>query len=218
MNTAIQAAYHTLALGADFNANTVHVFKLFENLASSLPPAILEQESLKLIQSDSGLKEMYQSQDAKFISTPYDLEFLSKLSEGTLGREYASHMICNNFSTDIYPTYDTSKPAFWLFERANKTHDIWHVVTEFDTSTEGEIALNNFYLAQRPVPDYALINIAGILSSLKSGNPLDIDKMTQAISNGYQRGKQAKSLVGVKWEDIWHRSLSEIRKELNIVI
>jgi ubiquinone biosynthesis protein COQ4 len=218
MNIAIQAAYHTLALGANFSANTAHVFQLFETLAASQTPEVLEQESLKIIHSNSGLEEMYKSQEAKYISKPYNLEALSQLPSGTLGKEYASHMIGNNFSSDIYPRYDTSRASFWLFERANKTHDIWHVVTGFDTSSEGEIALNNFYLAQRSAPDYALINISGILSSLKSGNPLDIDKMTQAISDGYQLGKKAKSLIGVKWEDMWDKQLSKIKQELNVVI
>lgn len=216
MNTAIQAAYHTLALGADFSANTNHVFKLFDTLASAMPQEIVEQESIKMIQANQGLKEMYESRNPKYISTPYDLEALNNLLEGTLGKTYAAHMIENNFNPEFYLHHDISKPSSWLFDRANKTHDIWHVVTGFDTSAEGEIGLNSFYLAQRPAADYALINISGILSSLKSGNPQDIDKMTQAISIGYQQGKKANPLIGVKWEDMWDKQLSEVRHDLNI--
>ncbi len=40
--------------------------------------------------------------------------------------------------------------------------------------------------------------------------------MTQAISLGYQKGKQASLFIGVKWEDMWERQLVEIRKDLNI--
>jgi ubiquinone biosynthesis protein COQ4 len=216
MNIPIQVAYHTLALGADFNANTDHVFKLFDTLADGLPSEIVEQESLKMIQANPGLKEMYESGDPKYITTPYDLEALNKLPEGTLGKMYATHMIEHNFDPEFYPHHGTSKPSLWLYDRAAKTHDIWHVASGFDTSAEGEVALNNFYLAQRPAADYAFINISGILSSLKSGNPDDIDKMTQAISLGYQKGKQASLFIGVKWEDMWERQLVEIRKDLNI--
>ncbi|MBW4600534.1 MAG: hypothetical protein KME29_13290 [Calothrix sp. FI2-JRJ7] len=82
------------------------------------------------------------------------------------------------------------------------------------SSAEGEIALNSFYLAQRPAADYALINISSILSSLKSGNPQDIDKMTQAISIGYQKGKNANPLIGIKCEDMWDKQLSEVINDL----
>ncbi|MBW4511778.1 MAG: hypothetical protein KME64_35540 [Scytonematopsis contorta HA4267-MV1] len=218
MNTAIQVAYHTLALAADFNANTDHVFKLFDTLSATVPPEIVEQEASKMIQANSGLKEMYESLNPKYITLPYDLEALNNLPGGTLGKMYANHMIENNFNPEFYLHHDISKPSLWLFDRANKTHDIWHVATGFDASPEGEIGLNSFYLAQRPAADYALINISGILSSLKSGNPQDIDKMTQAISAGYRQGKEANPLIGVKWEDIWDKQIHEIRKDLNITI
>ncbi len=218
MNIPIQVAYHTLALGADMNANTNHVFKLFDTLAESAPSDVVEQESLKMIQANSGLKEMYESADPKYITTPYDLEALNKLPEGSLGKMYATFMIERNFDPEFYPHKGTSKPSLWLYDRAGKTHDIWHVASGFDTTPEGEVALNSFYLAQRPDAQYAFINISGILHSLKSGNPQDIDKMTQAISTGYQRGKQASLFIGVKWEDMWDRQISEIRKDLNILI
>ena len=212
----LQLASHVLALGSDFDNNTSHVFELLKLQYAAMPTEILETESKKAIEYDKGLKEMYDL-GLEFMSKPYDLNELSQLPDETLGKAYSKHMLDGDLKPDLYKPHLDLTPSVWLFDRATITHDIWHVVCGFDTSVEGEIGINSFYLGQRPDPAYAFINIAGILSAVSQNNPKNIDSITDAIARGYKMGKNASSLLSVKWEDIWDKPLLTVRKELNII-
>ena len=48
----------------------------------------------------------------------------------------------------------------------------------------------------------------------------DIEASTQymdAITKGWLMGKQAKSLFGINWDELWEHPLEEVRADLNIV-
>ena len=80
---------------------------------------------------------------------PIDLKKLSQLPEGTFGREYAHHLRDNNLKPlNISPElHDVAKRNVFALRYA-VTHDIFHVLLEFDTSYAGEIGVLAFATEQ----------------------------------------------------------------------
>ena len=38
------------------------------------------------------------------------------------------------------------------------------------------------------------------------------------ITQGFQRGRNAKSCLGIDWDLHWHRPIQDVRKDLNIIL
>ncbi len=99
--------------------------------------------------------------------------------------------------------------------RLSQTHDLWHIVTGFDTSVVGEIGLQAFHLPQFPYP-LATLLIANSLISITLKEPEMLPHLLEAIAQGFQMGKAAKSLFAQKWEEDWEKPLTQWQAELNI--
>jgi ubiquinone biosynthesis protein COQ4 len=135
---------------------------------------------------------------------------------GTLGHALAEHLRKNQLRFDFYPQTKRDTFVNYLEERARKSHDSWHVLTGFDTSVPGEVGLQAFTLAQMRSPFSATLIAAGILHSV-SHRPDTFWETIECISRGLQLGKKAKPLIGLKLEEMWGRSLEELRRDFGLV-
>ena len=110
----------------------------------------------------------------------------------------------------------TSKSdAEYVELRLSQTHDLWHIITGFDTSVIGEIGLQAFHLPQFPYP-LATMLVANSLISTTLKEPELLPHLLEAIAQGFQMGKAAKPLFAQKWEDGWEKPLSQWQAELNL--
>ena len=97
-----------------------------------------------------------------------------------------------------------------------ETHDIWHVVTGFNTNIIGEIQLEAFYVSQLQASRFWLALIAkNLLKSAVYDIECSADYM-DAIAQGWMMAKHAKPLFGIEWKSLWSTPLDEIRDDLNI--
>ncbi|MBH8552614.1 winged helix-turn-helix domain-containing protein [Nostocaceae cyanobacterium CENA357] len=81
-----------------------------------------------------------------------------------------------------------------------QTHDIWHIITGFDTSEIGEIGLQAFYLAQLQLPLASLL-IANALIAMTLWRPQFLSPLLMAISRGWEMGNNAKHWT--KYRNQW---------------
>src|SRR5262249_14399543 len=79
-----------------------------------------------------------------------DMAELAALPPGTLGRTFHDHMVKNRLDPAALPRRPASDPVAYASAHLFETHDVWHVVTGFDTDVPGEVGLQAFYLAQLP--------------------------------------------------------------------
>lgn len=145
-----------------------------------------------------------------------NLEKLRKLPEGTLGRVFAEHMIANKLDpNDIpVPTHEAGDVRY-VKTHLRETHDIWHVVTGFNTDVAGEIGLQAFYLAQLPSRLSAvLISMAFLHLATKNMTPRDT-LMTE-VMRGWAIGKKARPFFGYPWAEKWATPIEDVRKELGV--
>lgn len=144
-----------------------------------------------------------------------DLAALERMPDGSLGREFALHMRRQNLDPAAIPTLHAATEYQFLSAHLYETHDVWHAVTGFGTDVAGELGLQAFYYAQFPSGLSAMLLAAGFLNTTL----YRIDDRTarmDAIVEGYALGKKAKPLFGVRWADMWSRSLDDIRRELDV--
>jgi ubiquinone biosynthesis protein Coq4 len=79
-----------------------------------------------------------------------------------------------------------------------------------------ETGLQAFTVAQMPAQAFtASLVSAGLLYPVIKDHSL-ITPTMEAVSIGWRNGKAAHPMLATKWEEMWDRSLVELRREYNI--
>ncbi|MFE4105924.1 Coq4 family protein [Almyronema epifaneia] len=151
----------------------------------------------------------------RYMAPPHDLDKLLHYPDASLGHIYATRMKQQSFDPDLYSHMTIDSDGSYVEARLGQTHDIWHIITGFNVSSIGEIGLQAFHLPQFPYP-LATMLIANALISSTLLAPHELPKLTQAIAQGLEMGRMAKSLFAQKWEENWDKPLSQWQVELNI--
>lgn len=145
-------------------------------------------------------------------STVVDFERLRALPATTLGGAYVRYLDRNELDPDLFqaPPGLPEVPSY-VAKRMRQVHDIWHVLTGYETNVRGEVALQAFTWAQTDAPSALLITVGALLRfglADRSMLPMAID--------GYRRGRRAEFLPPLWLEEMWERPLEDVRRELNI--
>jgi len=170
------------------------------------------QESRRIIQKDPASMTMMKN---RVLVEGYSLQTLSQLPKGTLGQVYAQHMLSNNLDPEFYRRPKVITDESYFFLRMRQTHDLWHVVTGFDTSILGEISLQGFMLAQVASP-LSIILVSFALFSKAFDKQEQLFHLFDAVIKGWQMGRAASSLFPYDWEKAWPKDLDTVRRELNL--
>ncbi len=143
-----------------------------------------------------------------------DLQYLHRLPEQTLGYQYADHIVRNAIAPVHLPVAESEHS--YLLTHIVETHDIWHVVTGFDTSMAGEIALQTFVAAQLHASRFSLAMLAKNLLKTAIEEIELAEQRLDALTEGWIAGKQAACLVGIEWNLLWETPLNQLRIQLNL--
>ncbi len=146
-----------------------------------------------------------------------DLEKLSQLPPDTLGYHYAEHLKQNNLKPfEISPEVAevAEKNVFSL--RYAITHDIFHVLLDFDTRYAGEIGVLAFAVEQNysPTLKFSLL-MAQILYPLFA--PHQIPEILSNLKRGRELGKTAAFLLSYPFENHWEQPLATVKADLRLV-
>lgn len=148
------------------------------------------------------------------IDSTLDLDALAALPAGTLGHAYAHFLRSRGLTPDVFdgPPAEVSDPrAAFVIQRMRQTHDLWHVVTGYETDPAGEIALQAFTFAQVRAPSTLLLSAFGTLRGVRERRTLPREVMA-----AYRRGLAARPLIAFPWEDHWATPLTEVRALLGL--
>lgn len=182
---------------------------------------VIGESLYKMGASDVALQKLAQSEEAlgiiktRKLLGSYDLHELQKLAPGTFGKAYADHMISLNLNPNFYPYMKMKNDTAYVIMRVRQTHDLWHVLTGFDTSIPGEIGLQAFMAAQTSLPT-SFILLAGSIFKAAVNNPSMVDVLMENIIKGWQLGKKAKLIFGLDWEANWNTPLEQLRRQYQI--
>lgn len=151
-----------------------------------------------------------------YVRTPHpplavDLPALRRLPEGTLGRVFGDWLTAKNFQPGELVEHAHGDNEVERYRRhLASTHDLWHVLTDFDTDVPGEVGLQAFYLAQLDTPLAVVLISAMLLRRLRHPDA-DVASCMDAISRGWRMGKAARPLFGVDWAALWSTPLADVR-------
>lgn len=146
-----------------------------------------------------------------------DLQALAAMPEGTLGRAFGRHMLDAGLDPSALPALPSNDELEYIDAHLYESHDVWHALTGFGTDVAGELGLQAFYLAQFPARLSLAILSGGLLNTLVDPRAFgDRDRRMDAIVQGWQMGRAARPLFGVRWNELWGRPLEEVRRELGV--
>ena len=155
----------------------------------------------------------------RYLSPSPDLGQRASLSEGSLGRAFEAYLRENGLdvkllreSAFIEAHRERGDEVGYLAERGFQLHDLFHVLTGFDTTPLGEVRVVSFTVAQSPAPYPAMI-IASRPLQMVLYRPELLPPLMDAISEGWGLGRRARPLMDVRWEERWEEPLAEIRSE-----
>lgn len=159
----------------------------------------------------------------RYLSPTPDVEFLASLPNGSLGKEFERYLTDNDLDANLLREsafigahYERGEQVGYLAERGFQLHDLYHVLTGFDTTPLGEVRVVSFTVAQTPAPYPAMI-IASRPLQMVLYKPELLPPVMDAITQGWALGRRAKPLMRVHWEEYWERSLDELREEFDLV-
>lgn len=147
-------------------------------------------------------------------SRTIDLDRLGALPEGTLGRAYADFLRSRGLTPDVFddPPREVGDPrAVYVIQRLRQTHDLWHVVTGYDTDAPSEIALQAFTFAQLHAPSSLILAVAGTAKAARH-----VPGMPRAVIAAFRAGRRSEEMALFPWEDHWETPLAEVRALLGV--
>ncbi len=170
------------------------------------------QLAVEFVKTDPNVAELI----AERYTPPHlDMDALLALSADSLGHIYATYIQNSGFDPNFYRKIEVQDDVSYMLLRMRQTHDIWHLVTGFDTDVAGELGLKSFELAQTRRMMACILLSGGLLRTL-SKSPSDLGIVLECIALGYRHGSKAKPLLAQRWEEHWSKPVSDWRKELGI--
>jgi len=160
--------------------------------------------------------------EERYLSRSPDLAELAALPEGSLGRAFERYIRENGLDVDLLREsafidahHARGEEVGYLAERGFQLHDMFHVLTGFDTTPLGEVRVVSFTVAQSPAPYPAMI-IASRPLQMVLYRPELLPPLMDAICEGWTLGRRARPLLDVHWEDRWEQPLEAIRSEYEL--
>lgn len=141
-----------------------------------------------------------------------DWDALRALPPDTLGGAYARYLDENGLDPDLFQAPPgLPDTVSYIAKRTRQTHDIWHVLTGYKPDVAGEIALQAFTFAQTQMPSSGLIALFGSLKFAPRA-----PRAVFMTIDGLRRGRRARFLTTVRWEDHWQDTLDDVRRMFGI--
>lgn len=147
----------------------------------------------------------------------YNLHELAKLPAGTVGQVFAETMLKMGYDPNFFSRAEIHSDGQYMSARLRETHDLWHVVTGFDTSPAGEGGLQAMYTYQVRGSLSAFLISAAMLNALLYDRD-DIYNRVEQLVMGWRLGQRSRRLLNVQWEEMMSRPLSQVRRELNLPV
>jgi ubiquinone biosynthesis protein Coq4 len=142
-------------------------------------------------------------------------KLLATCPPGSLGQVLATHMQRCGLNPNLFRPAQVHTPDDYAIVHITETHDIWHVVTGFGNDEPGEIGLVAFYCSHTGAPIFILLLAVALLNTALFNHQKTAERF-DALVEGWNAGKRARSLFGIDWATQWQRPIEEIRRELDL--
>lgn len=152
-----------------------------------------------------------------------DRAALERMQEGSLGRAYLAYLDQNGFQPGgllelehrVRARWERDEGIgaldplrLWFHDRSVLAHDLFHLLTGYDTDDLGEATLLAFSLAQFGGLAQALLTLGAALDCARARGW----RFLAYDFRAWQRGRRATSLVMLPWEELLPLRLDTVRR------
>lgn len=206
----LKGKYHFLKFAKN-PYDTSEIFKMTESFQKATT-----KENINLLLSPLlEIKEIQQAYDNKYWPKLPKLSDLKHYPRNSFGYQAYQFFMRFNLNPDLFPEPDFSTPQTYITSRIYQAHDYWHVLTDYDTSLESELALQAFGVGQYKQPLSLTIIIGGLIHILEK-SPEKSYSLLDKISEGFERGKNAVNLLAHPLIERLDEPLLQIQTDFNI--
>ena len=164
---------------------------------------------LAFVMEHPGVTELYET---RYMPEPASLRELEAYSVGTLGHEYARFLRWSGWRpVSLPPGFSFEDRALYIRTRTQMTHGLLHLITEYDMTELGELALQSFLLAQTASKQSALIVSSGFVRVL-GRTPGRVGELIGLIAEAHERGRAARHYLSMAWEELWSAPIDQVRE------
>jgi ubiquinone biosynthesis protein COQ4 len=152
-----------------------------------------------------------------------DRAALSRMGEASLGRAYLAYLERNGFEPggllalnhrvqqrwereEGFPRRDEAHA--WYTDRSILVHDLFHLLTDYDTDDLGEGTLLAFSLAQLPGRAQAVLTCGAALELVRRFDW----RFPRTALRAWRRGRRATNLFALPWEELLPLRLDTVRR------
>ena len=150
-----------------------------------------------------------------------DPAWLAGFEPGTVGHAYRQFREARGFTAEgladesrkIGEAVDAPHPVVWYTRRVRDIHDIWHVLTGYETDALGEACVVGFSYAQTGNLGFALIGWGAAREIHRENRAIPARR---AVWQAWRHGRAARWLPGLDYEALFAQPLDHARGRLNI--
>lgn len=211
----LPAAGRAIAKLLNDKEDTKAVFEIMRALSG----ATISKGYKKLLGSVEGGKIALDAQELQPLLD--DHETMAALPAGSVGRAYLDFVQGRKISAQgladesrkTGDEIDAAHPYAWYARRMRDVHDLWHVLSGYETDALGEVCVVAFSYAQTKSAGFALIAAAGSneLQRLLPGH-----RVRRAAWQAYMNGRRAAWLPVVDYPALLGEPLISARQRLNV--
>lgn len=150
-----------------------------------------------------------------------DPAWLARFGPGSVGAAYRAFREARGFTAEglamesrkVAALADAPHPVLWYTRRVRDVHDVWHVLTGYETDALGEACITGFSYAQTGNLGFAFIGF-GAAREIRRENPAI--PAGRAVLQAYRIGRQARWLPALDYEALFDQPLEEARRALRL--
>jgi ubiquinone biosynthesis protein COQ4 len=150
-----------------------------------------------------------------------DPAWLAGFGPGTVGAAYGAFREARGFTAEglavearkVAPLTDAPHPIIWYSRRLRDVHDVWHILTGYETDALGEACVVAFSHAQTGNLGFALIGWGAALEIRREDRSVPARR---AVLQAWRNGRAARWLPGLDYEALFAEPLEAARARLNI--
>ncbi len=155
------------------------------------------------------------------VPSRFTLEALEACPAGSLGGQLHSLVVDDGFDLEVLDRdtlalAELPEPLDYLNIRILQCHDIWHLVAGYETTGLHEVAISGFQMAQFG-HHYSSMFLGLVLTKVALTEPFEgMGFLLDTVLSGYTHGRETPPLLGVEWEAVWDRPVTDLRSALGV--
>ncbi len=150
-----------------------------------------------------------------------DPAWLSRFGPGTVGAAYRAFREARGFTAEglamearkVAPLADAPHPVIWYSRRIRDLHDVWHVLTGYETDALGEACVVAFSHAQTGNLGFAFIGVGAAREIRRENRAIPARR---AVLQAWRIGRRARWLPALDYEALFDLPLEAARKALRL--